>query len=69
MIISRKRFHEEIAKALNQQEEKRYLHERISDISCRYDLRFNDIERRIHELETKVNAPIRLTVDDEFMKI
>ena len=65
MIISRKRFQEEIAKALNQQEEKRYLHERISDMSCRYDLRFNEIERRMRELETKVNSPISFTVDGD----
>ena len=65
MIISRKRFQEEIEKALNQQEEKRYIHERISDMSCRYDLRFNDIERRLRELETKVNSPISFTVDGD----
>ena len=65
MIISRKRFQEEIAKALNQQEEKRYIHERISDMSCRYDLRFNDIERRLCELEKKVNSPISFTVDGD----
>lgn len=69
MIISRKRFQEEIAKALNQQEEKRYLLDRINDMACRYDLRFNDMERMLCELEKKVNSPISLHVDgDSFNK-
>ena len=56
MIISRKRFQEEIAKAVRQREEEMYLKNRLRNIDNDAHSRMNRIEERLSRLESIANV-------------
>lgn len=56
MIISRKRFQEEIAKAVRQREEEMYLDNRLRNIDNDAHSRMNRIEERLSKLESMSNV-------------
>ena len=58
MFISKKRFNEEINKALRQEEEKRYIHQRIDETGRYAHERIDRLERMVYELESIVKAPL-----------
>lgn len=62
MIISRKRFQEEIAKAVRQREEEMYLENRLRNIDNDAHSRMNRIEERLSRLESVANVS-ELTVE------
>lgn len=62
MIISRKRFQEEIAKAVRQREEEMYLENRLRNIDNDAHSRMNRIEERLSRLESMSNVS-EITVD------
>lgn len=62
MIISRKRFQEEIAKAVRQREDELYLQKRLCDIDHDAHSRMNRIEERLSRLESMSNVS-EITVD------
>lgn len=64
MIISRKRFQEEIAKAVRQREEEMYLENRLRNIDNDAHSRMNRIEERLSRLESMSNVS-EITVDTD----
>ena len=64
MIISRKRFQEEIAKAVRQREEEMYLDNRLRNIDNDAHSRMNRIEERLSRLESMSNVR-EITVDTD----
>lgn len=64
MIISRKRFQEEIAKAVRQREDEIYLQRRLCDIDNDAHSRMNRIEERLSRLESMSNVS-EITVDTD----
>jgi len=60
MIISKKRFKEEIGKALLEQEERRHVFERIECAERNAHERIERLERRVFELEASVKQPISM---------
>lgn len=64
MIISRKRFQEEIAKAVRQREEEMYLDNRLRNIDNDAHSRMNRIEERLSRLESMSNVS-EITVDTD----
>lgn len=68
MIISRKRFQEEIAKAVRQREEEMYLDNRLRNIDNDAHSRMNRIEERLSRLESMSNVS-EITVDTDKIAI
>lgn len=68
MIISRKRFQEEIAKAVRQREEEMYLENRLRNIDSDAHSRMNRIEERLSRLESMSNVS-EITVDTDKIAI
>ena len=64
MIISRKKFQEEIAKAVRQREDEIYIQRRWWDI----DSKMNSIEERLSKLESMSNVS-EITVDTDKIAI
>ena len=64
MIISRKRFQEEIAKAVRQREEEMYLENRLRNIDSDAHSRMNRIEERLSKLES-MSKVSEITVDTD----
>lgn len=65
MIISRKRFQEEIAKALKEQQEQIWLDNKIRSIDTCAHRRMDELERRIYELERRANTTqVKCDVDN-----
>lgn len=69
MIITKKRFEEEIAKVRAEEQakyekyskeydEKRWMNERLYEIDKRMDRAFEDIARRLDEIEKRSPAPV-----------
>lgn len=56
MVISRKKFQEEIAKAVRQREDEIYLQRRLCDIDNDAHSRMNRIEERLSRLESIANV-------------
>lgn len=68
MIISRKRFQEEIAKAVRQREEEMYLENRLRNIDNDAHSRMNRIEERLSRLESMSNVS-EITVDTDKINV
>lgn len=64
MIISRKRFNQEVEKAISEESARRYVHERIDHIYQETDRRLRELEKKVNELEKVVNSPIQFEVDE-----
>lgn len=54
MIISRKRFNEKIAEAVDRAERERWIQERIRRIEAEFDARIEGVHRRITDLERRL---------------
>lgn len=64
MIISRKKFQEEIAKAVRQREDEIYIQRRLWDI----DSKMNSIEEKLSKLESMSNVS-EITVDTDKINV
>ena len=60
MIISKKRFQEEIAKAIQEADEKRWQYERVSQIENDVHRRIDLICERLNNVEKILNQPIHI---------
>ena len=54
MIISKKKFNEKIAEALNQQDKERYIHEKIDRVDRDCKEMCNHMERHLLDLEMRL---------------
>ena len=55
MIISKKKFKEKIAEALEKEGRERYIHERIERVERECQERIEGAHRRMHDLEMKID--------------
>jgi hypothetical protein len=65
MIISKKRFNEKVAEALERAERERYIHEKIERVDRECQERIDGVQRHLFDLEKKI-AVLMGNKDDPF---